>query len=51
MNYGEILERSKSWDFVQPMLESNELVMTDDLTDNNIVVRQINCTSILDKML
>lgn len=39
MNFGEILERSKTWDYMQPILESNELVMTDDLTDNNIVVR------------
>jgi len=51
MNFAEILENSKTWDFVGPILEQNELVMVEDLTDNNIVVRQINCTSILDKML
>ena len=51
MNYSEILERSKTWDFVRPILEKNELVMVEDLTDNNIVIRQINCTTILDKML
>ena len=35
------------WDKKSPIIDNHELVMLDDLTDNDLVIRAINCSSIL----
>ena len=46
-----MIEKSKTWDKKSPILPNHELSMTDDLTDNDIVMRQINCAPILRRNL
>jgi hypothetical protein len=46
-----LLNKSCAWDKASPIFESNEIVMHDDLTDNDIVIRQINSSSILKRLL
>ena len=46
-----MIEKTKTWDMQSPILPYHELSMTDDLTDNNIVIRQINCAHILKRNL
>ena len=50
-NLTELIERSKKWDKRSPFLPQHELSMMDDLTDNDIVMRQINCAYILRRNL
>jgi hypothetical protein len=51
MSYGEVINRSRDWDQASPYIQTNELFMNEDLTENDIIVRQINCSQILDRML
>lgn len=51
ISFDEILEQSKDWDREKPLLESSELSRLYDLTDNDIIVRQINCSLILQRLL
>jgi hypothetical protein len=39
MSYGELLDKSTSWDKINPLIDSNELFAFEDLTENDIVVR------------
>mmetsp|Transcript_5651 Transcript_5651/g.7564 ORF Transcript_5651/g.7564 Transcript_5651/m.7564 type:complete len:95 (-) Transcript_5651:1531-1815(-) len=39
INISDLIERVKSWDKKSPILPQHELSMTDDLTDNDIVIR------------
>lgn len=51
MGYGEILDKSSKWEHVFPMIAENELFAIEDLSENDIVIRQINCSKILVKLL
>lgn len=51
VSLNELIDRSKTWDKKEPILPRHELSMTDDLTDNEILVRQINCAHILKRNL
>lgn len=51
ISYDEILDKSKSWDKEKPLIESSELSRLYDLTDNDIIIRQINCSQILERLL
>lgn len=42
MSYGEVINRSREWDKNSPYLPKNELFINEDLTENDINVRQIN---------
>ena len=51
MNFGEVIDKSKEWNAKSPYIETNELFMINDLTDNDLAVRQINASKILDRLL
>ena len=51
VSFSDLIEKTKTWDMQSPILPYHELSMTDDLTDNNIVIRQINCAHILKRNL
>ena len=51
ISFDEILEKSKSWDKQKPLIETSELSRLYDLTDNDIIIRQINCSQILERLL
>lgn len=51
ISFDEVLNKSKSWDKEKPLIESSELSRLYDLTDNDIIIRQINCSQILERLL
>ena len=51
MSFSDLIARSKTWDKKKSILPEHELSRTDDLTDNDIVVRQINCAHIFKRNL
>jgi hypothetical protein len=51
MKFGEILDRTKDWDLKSPYIESNELFMKTNLTENDLVIRQINVAKIIDRII
>lgn len=51
MNFGEVIDKSKDWDQKSPYIPNNELFMTGDLTENDLVIRQINVAKILERLL
>ena len=51
VSFSELMERSKLWDKQSPILPRHELSMTDDLTDNEIIIRQINAVHVLSRNL
>lgn len=51
MGYGEILDKSRNWDENFPLIMKNELFANEDLTENDIVIRQINCSKVLHRLL
>lgn len=51
MGYGEILEKSSKWEQIYPLIPENELFALEDLSENDIVVRQINCSKILERLI
>ena len=50
-NYIELQRQSKTWDKNSPFLKDYELVAIDDLTHNNIMLRQINASQIINRLL
>jgi len=50
-NYKELQVKSKTWDKDSPYLKDYQLTSVDDLTHNNIIMRQINCSQIIDRLL
>lgn len=50
-NYKELQEKSKTWNRDSPYLKDFELVSVDDLTHNNIILRQINCSQSITRLL
>ena len=51
VSFNEVLNNSQHWDKEKPLIESNELSRLYDLTDNDIIIRQINCSQILERLL
>lgn len=51
MNYNEVIGKSKEWNFKAPIIAGHELFSNEDLTENEIVIRQVNCSKILDRLL
>lgn len=49
--FDEVLNNSKTWAKDKPLIESSELSRLHDLTDNDIIIRQINCSQILERLL
>jgi hypothetical protein len=47
VGFGQLLEQAKTYSGKGPLLNNHELVMTDDLTDNDLVIRQINSAHIV----
>jgi hypothetical protein len=39
VGFYDLIEKCSNWDKTKPIFDRNELVMVDDLTDNDIVVR------------
>lgn len=44
ISFDEVLNNSYNWDKKKPLIESSELSRLHDLTDNDIIIRQINCS-------
>lgn len=51
ISFDDVLNKSKNWDKDKPLIESSELSRLYDLTDNDIIIRQINCSQILERLL
>ena len=51
MQFSDVINSSKSWDGRSPYLSENEIFMTSDLTENDLIVRQINASKILNRLL
>ena len=51
MSFDVVLNSSKEWDQETPLIEQCELSRRTDLTDNDILIRQINCSQILSRIL
>lgn len=51
VGFGNLIDRCSSWDKRSPVFEKNEITMLDDLTHNDVVVRQINASSTLKRLL
>lgn len=51
MHYGDVMDKSKDWDSKTPYILGNELFMNSDLTEGDLVIRQINCSKIIDRLL
>ena len=44
ISFDEILQKVKTWDKDKALIQSSELSRLYDLTDNDIIIRQINCS-------
>ena len=51
IRFGELLESGRNFSGQGPILKDHELVMTEDLTDNDLVIRQINSAHIVQRLL
>lgn len=51
MRYGEVIDKSKEWDLKAPFIAGHELFASDDLTENDLMIRQINCSKIVHRLL
>jgi hypothetical protein len=51
MQFSDVIKKSKSWDGKTPFLGENELFMNNDLTENDLIIRQINSSKIIDRLL
>ena len=51
MQFSDVINKSKSWDRKTPYLGENELFMNNDLTENDLIIRQINSSKIIDRLL
>ena len=51
MKFDEVIDKSRDWDGKTTYISENELFMSQDLTENDIVIRQINCSKIVDRLL
>jgi hypothetical protein len=46
-----LIDRCSRWDKQSPIFEKNEITMLDDLTHNDVVIRQINASTILKQLV
>jgi hypothetical protein len=51
IGFGELLTSANAFQFKSPILKNHELVMTDDLTDNDLILRQINYSHIISRLI
>jgi hypothetical protein len=51
MQFSDVINKSKSWDRKTPYLGENELFMNNDLTENDLIIRLINASKIIDRLL
>ena len=51
INCLELMQSSKFWDKKSPILKDHELVSIDDLTHNEVVLRQLNHSIILRNLI
>lgn len=51
VGYGDLIVRCSSWDKQSPIFPKNEITMQDDLTHNDVVIRQINASTTLKRLL
>lgn len=51
MQFSDVIKKSKRWDSKTPYLGENELFMNNDLTENDLIIRQINASKIIDRLL
>ena len=53
ISFDELLDQSRTWDKSKdkPLIETSELSRLYDLTDNDIIIRQINCSQILERLI
>jgi len=51
MQFSDVINKSKSWDRKSPYLGENELFINNDLTENDLIIRQINASKIIDRLL
>lgn len=51
ISFNDVLNNSIDWDKNKPLIEECELSKQHDLTDNDIIIRQINCSLILAQLL
>jgi hypothetical protein len=51
MHFGDTINKCKDWDKKSPYIAENELFMDSDLTENDVVVRQINVSYIISRLL
>lgn len=51
LTYADVLNGSKSWDRQSPLLATSELSRQENLTDNDIAIRQINGSLVLSRVL
>jgi hypothetical protein len=51
MQFSDVINKSKGWDRKTPYIAENELFMNKDLTENDLVIRQINASKIMDRLV
>jgi uncharacterized protein (DUF1919 family) len=51
MQFSDVINKSKDWDRKTPYVNENELFMNKDLTENDLIIRQINASKIIDRLL
>jgi len=51
IGFGYLLDQAKSYSGTGNIFKNHELVMSEDLTDNDLVIRQINAAHILQRLL
>ena len=51
MQFSDVINKSKNWDGKSPYVPENELFMNTDLTENDLIVRQINASKINNRLL
>lgn len=51
ISFGQLLDQAPDYTGKAPLLKNHELFMTDDLTDNDIVIRQINVSHVIRRLL
>ena len=51
MQFSDVINKSKDWDRNSPYIADNELFMNKDLTENDLIIRQINASKIMDRLV
>ena len=51
IGFGELISKCKTWNKKEPILKNHELVAINDLTHVDLVIRQINYSEIINRLL